>query len=107
MPKITFIHHDGGTVIVDATSGTTVMQSAMLADVPGIVAECGGSMMCATCHVYVHKDWTHKVGHRSEMEDEMLESTSEPCRPTSRLSCQITVTNELDGLTVETPRTQL
>lgn len=107
MPKVTFVHNDGTDDIVDAAPGTTLMQTAMLGDVPGIVAECGGSMMCATCHVYVHEDWIEQVGERSEMEEEMLESTSEPCGPTSRLSCQITVSEGLDGLIVDTPRTQL
>ncbi|SEB79355.1 2Fe-2S iron-sulfur cluster-binding protein [Rhodococcus koreensis] len=107
MPKVTFIHNDGTDDVVDASPGTTLMQTAMLGDVVGIVAECGGSMMCATCHVYVHEDWMEKVGERGEMEEEMLESTSEPSRPTSRLSCQITVSEDLDGLIVETPRTQL
>ena len=107
MPKVTFLHNDGTEDVVDTDPGTSLMQAAMLGGVAGIVAECGGSMMCATCHVYVSEDWMEKIGGRSEMEEDMLESTAEPCRPNSRLSCQISVSEDLDGLIVETPRTQL
>ncbi|GAA4641434.1 2Fe-2S iron-sulfur cluster-binding protein [Gordonia humi] len=107
MPKITFTDRNNGDLIVDAVSGESVMQAAMLGGVSGIVAECGGSMMCATCHVYVHDDWIGRTGERNEIEEEMLESTAEPAQPNSRLSCQITMSDELDGLIVETPRSQL
>ncbi|WP_009478417.1 2Fe-2S iron-sulfur cluster-binding protein [Rhodococcus sp. JVH1] len=107
MPKVTFRHSNGTEDVIDATPGTSLMQNAMLSDVPGIVAECGGSMMCATCHVFVKEDWLEQVGEPGDLEQEMLESTTEPRQPSSRLSCQITVAEDMDGLIVETPRTQI
>ncbi|MFJ9173703.1 2Fe-2S iron-sulfur cluster-binding protein [Streptomyces sp. NPDC102360] len=107
MPKIHFHNVDGGEDTVEADAGTSVMQAAMVHDVPGIVAECGGSMMCATCHVYVDPDWAERLQPCGEVEDEMLESAASPRQESSRLSCQITMTDELDGLVVHTPEAQL
>ncbi len=105
MPKITFIEHDGTTRTVEAQIGSTVMETALKADVIGIVAECGGSCTCATCMVYVDEAWVDKVGARSEEEEDQLDFAFD-VRPTSRLSCQIKVAPELDGLVVHTPARQ-
>jgi len=105
MPKITYIEHDGKKHTVDAAVGTTVMENAIKNGVPGIVAECGGACSCATCHVHVDEAWTEKVGQPSPMEEDMLDFAFD-VRPTSRLSCQIKVTDELDGLVVHTPAQQ-
>jgi 2Fe-2S ferredoxin len=105
MPKITYIEHDGTARTVEAEVGSTVMETALKNDVPGIVAECGGSCTCATCLVHVGEEWTEKVGERSEEEEDQLDNAFD-VRPTSRLSCQITVTEGLDGLVVHTPSYQ-
>lgn len=105
MPKITFIEHDGTSRTVDAETGSTVMETAIRNGVPGIEAECGGACSCATCHVHVDDAWTEKVGKPSPMEEDMLDFAFD-VRPTSRLSCQIKVTDELDGLIVRTPEQQ-
>jgi ferredoxin, 2Fe-2S len=105
MPKITFIEHGGKKHTVDAPLGTTVMENAIRNGVPGIVAECGGACACATCHVHVDEAWKEKVGPPSPMEEDMLDFAFD-VKPTSRLSCQIKVTDELDGLVVHTPAQQ-
>jgi len=105
MPKITFIEHDGTAHTVDAELGATVMEVALKNDVGGIVAECGGSCTCATCLVHVDGAWSDKVGTRSEEEEDQLDFAFD-VRPNSRLSCQITVTDALDGLVVHTPSYQ-
>jgi 2Fe-2S ferredoxin len=105
MPKITYIEHDGTTHTVDAQIGATVMETALKADVTGIVAECGGSCTCATCMVYVDEAWVDKVGTRSEEEEDQLDFAFD-VKPNSRLSCQIKVTEALDGLIVRTPAYQ-
>ena len=105
MPKITYIEHDGTTHTVDAQIGATVMETALKADVTGIVAECGGSCTCATCMVYVDEAWVDKVGTRSEEEEDQLDFAFD-VKPNSRLSCQIKVTEALDGLVVRTPAYQ-
>jgi len=105
MPKITYIEHDGTTRTVEAEVGATVMETALKNDVPGIVAECGGSCTCATCLVHVDEAWTGKVGTRSDEEEDQLDNAFD-VRPNSRLSCQITVSDELDGLIVHTPSYQ-
>ena len=99
MPKITFIDPDGVTHIVEAEIGTTVMETAMQNSVPGSIASCGGSCTGATCHVHVDEDWFPKVSERSAEEEGMLDSAID-VGPTSRLSCQISVVEELDGLKV-------
>jgi 2Fe-2S ferredoxin len=105
MPKITYIEHDGKERTVDAEVGATVMETAIRNSVPGIVAECGGACSCATCHVHVDEAWSEKAGPPSPMEEDMLDFAFD-VRPTSRLSCQIKVTDELDGLIVRTPAQQ-
>jgi ferredoxin, 2Fe-2S len=105
MPKITYVEHDGTERTVDAELGATVMETAIRNNVPGIVAECGGACSCATCHVHVDEAWKEKVGPPSPMEEDMLDFAFD-VRPTSRLSCQIKVTEELDGLVVHTPAQQ-
>jgi len=105
MPKITFIDAGGAARIVEAATGSTVMEAAIRNAIPGIEAECGGACACATCHVYVAEDWTQAVGKPQPMEDDMLDFASD-VRPTSRLSCQIKVKAELDGLVVTTPAKQ-
>jgi 2Fe-2S ferredoxin len=105
MAKITFIDAAGAPRTVDAQIGSTVMETAIRNSVPGIDAECGGACACATCHVYVSPEWTETVGPPSQMEEDMLDFAFE-VRPSSRLSCQIKVTSQLDGLVVTTPPKQ-
>jgi 2Fe-2S ferredoxin len=105
MPKITYIEHDGTSRTVEAEIGATVMETAIRNKVPGIVAECGGACSCATCHVHVDEAWIEKVGPPSPMEEDMLDFAFD-VRPNSRLSCQIKVSDELDGLVVRTPERQ-
>ena len=105
MPKITFIEHDGTTHEVEAEVGSTVMEAALKNDIGGIVAECGGGCTCATCLVHVDEAWSPIVGPPSSEEDQMLDAAFE-LKPTSRLSCQIKVTEALDGLIVFTPSYQ-
>ncbi|GAB4238278.1 MAG: 2Fe-2S iron-sulfur cluster-binding protein [Methyloligellaceae bacterium] len=105
MPKITFIEHDGTEHVVDAEVGMTVMEAAIKNQIPGIEAECGGACSCATCHVYVDEAWRAKTGEPEEMEEDMLDFAFD-VRPESRLSCQIKVTEDLDGLVVRIPEKQ-
>jgi 2Fe-2S ferredoxin len=105
MPKITFVAHDGTNFEVEADNGSTVMENAIKNAVPGIEAECGGACACATCHVYVDDAWTDKAGGPEAMEEDMLDFAYD-VQPTSRLSCQIKVTDELDGLVVKVPERQ-
>jgi 2Fe-2S ferredoxin len=105
MPKITYIDKDGSSRTVEGEGGSTVMETAIKNAVPGIEAECGGACACATCHVYVDDAWREKTGEPSAMEQDMLDFAFD-VRPTSRLSCQITVKDELDGLVVHTPARQ-
>jgi 2Fe-2S ferredoxin len=105
MPKIIFIEPGGARREIDAPAGTTVMEAAVQNQVHGILALCGGACACATCHVYVGAAWSAKVGPREEMEEGMLEAAWQP-RENSRLSCQIHVSAELDGLEVTVPEQQ-
>lgn len=105
MAHITYIGNDGTPYEVDAEDGSTVMENAIRNNVPGIVAECGGACACATCHVYVDEAWTEIVGRPEPMEEDMLDFASD-VRPNSRLSCQIRVRDELDGLVVRVPERQ-
>jgi len=105
MPKVTFIDPDGTRRAVEAPLGWTVMEAAVKNDVPGIEAECGGACACATCHVYVDEAWMDAVGSAEPMEADMLDFASD-LRPNSRLSCQIKITPDLDGLIVTTPERQ-
>jgi 2Fe-2S ferredoxin len=105
MTKITFIDAAGQARTVEAEDGSTVMETALKNAVPGIEAECGGACACATCHVYVDESWVERLGKAAQMEEDMLDFAFD-VRPTSRLSCQIKVRPELDGLTVSTPEKQ-
>jgi 2Fe-2S ferredoxin len=105
MPTITFIEHDGVVHTVEAELGATVMETALRNDISSIVAECGGGCTCATCHVYVDEAWMEKAGAPNAQEESELDAAFD-VRPNSRLSCQIKVTAELDGLVVRTPSYQ-
>jgi 2Fe-2S ferredoxin len=105
MAKITFIQPDGTQQTVAAEPGMTVMEAARKELIPGIEAECGGACSCATCHVYVDEAWRDKVGPPSQMEEDMLDFAFD-VRPSSRLSCQIKVSDGLDGLVVTVPEKQ-
>jgi len=105
MPKITYIEHSGKEHVIEVASGTSVMEGAVKHSIPGIDADCGGACACATCHVYVDDAWFAKTGSPSGMEQSMLDFASE-IAPTSRLSCQIKVSPELDGLVVRMPKSQ-
>src|SRR5204863_3539615 len=105
MAKITYIEHDGTEHVIDVKNGLSVMEGAVKNNVPGIDADCGGACACATCHVYVDVAFRELVGGPSAMEESMLDF-AENVEPNSRLSCQIKVTDALDGLTVRTPENQ-
>jgi ferredoxin, 2Fe-2S len=105
MPKITYIDASGNARTVEGTLGYTVMEMAVRNDISGIEGECGGACACATCHVYVSPEWQDKVGKLERMEEDMLDFAFD-VRPNSRLSCQIRVTEALDGLVVHTPARQ-
>ena len=105
MAKITYIEHDGTEHTVEVKNGLSVMEGAIRNNVPGIDADCGGACACATCHVYVDEAWREKVGPPSPMEEDMLDFGVD-VRENSRLSCQIKVTDDLDGLVVRTPERQ-
>ena len=105
MPKITYIDPEGTSRTIDGEIGSTVMETAIKNNVPGIEAECGGACACATCHVYVEEAWRATVGEPSPMEEDMLDFGYD-VKPSSRLSCQIKITEELDGLIVRTPARQ-
>ncbi len=107
MPKITFVAHDGATTTVDEPDGVSVMQAAQNAGLTGIVAECGGSMMCATCHVYVREPWAAQLPAMNATEHEMLTMTVSERKPTSRLSCQIVISAALHGIIVDVPEKQV
>ena len=106
MPKLTFIQADGSSSEIEAVRGSSVMETAIDNDVDGIVAECGGACSCATCHVYVAEEWLAKLTPPDPQEDGMLDCVLDR-QPNSRLSCQIRVTDELDGLVVTVPEAQI
>ena len=105
MPKITYISEDKKTNTVEVQNGLTVMEGAIQNDIPGIDADCGGGMSCATCHVYVNEEWLDKLPKKEDGEEDMLDMAFEP-KKNSRLSCQLIVSDELDGLIVNTPSKQ-
>ncbi len=105
MTKITYIEHNKKSHTVEVAKGLTVMEGAVENNIPGIDADCGGGMACATCHVYVKEEWFNKVNKKSEGEDDMLDQAYEPNKY-SRLSCQISVTDDIDGLIVNLPEKQ-
>ena len=105
MPKINYINSEGSLKTIEVENGLSVMEGAIQNDIPGIDADCGGSMACATCHVYVEENWLNKLPKPEDAEIDMIDMAYEP-KKNSRLSCQLIVTNELDGLTVTTPAKQ-
>jgi 2Fe-2S ferredoxin len=106
MPQVTYVSHDGKSTTLDVPLGTSVMQAATLQGIDGIVAECGGSCMCATCHVYVNEEQLSKLPEMELGEDAMLDGTASPRKSNSRLSCQLVMTPEMEGLVVTMPETQ-
>ena len=105
MPKITYIEDNGKSHQIDVANGLTVMEGAIQNNIPGIDADCGGSMACATCHVYVKEDWFNRLPKKENGEEDMIDMAYEPNK-FSRLSCQITVSDEIDGLIVQLPKKQ-
>jgi len=107
MINLTFITASGEKIAAKAEAGDNIMETAIENDIEGIVAECGGSMMCATCHVYVDEAFASKLPEREEAETEMLECAATECKPNSRLSCQVEITPELEGMIIHLPETQI
>ena len=107
MAKITYIEHNGTEHVVDVAKGLTVMEGARDNNIPGIEADCGGACACSTCHVYVDLAWVDKVPAIDDMEEDMLDFAFEPNPDRSRLTCQIKVTDALDGLIVQMPEKQI
>jgi 2Fe-2S ferredoxin len=105
MPKITYIEHNGKSHEIEVANGLTVMEGAVQNNIPGIDADCGGSCACATCHVYIKDEWFDKISKKESAEEDMLDMAFEP-EKMSRLSCQITVSDSLDGLVVKMPSKQ-
>ncbi len=106
MPKITYIEHGGAEHVVDVAAGKTLMEGGRDNAIPGIAADCGGACACSTCHVYVDESWVEKLSPIAEMERDMLEFAVDPDDRLSRLSCQIKITEALDGLIVKMPQFQ-
>ena len=106
MAKITYIENNGTSHTVDVAEGLTVMEGAVQNNIPGIDADCGGGMACATCHVYVKDEWFDKINKKIEGEDDMIDQAYEP-KKSSRLSCQIQVSSDIDGLEVHLPEKQI
>ena len=105
MPKITYIEHNGKSHTLEVANGLSVMEGAVQNNIPGIDADCGGSMACATCHVYVKEEWFNKLPKKEDCEEDMLDMAFEP-KKNSRLSCQLMVSDQLDGLVVQLPEKQ-
>ena len=105
MPKITYIEDNGTSHTLEVPNGITVMEGAVQNNIPGIDADCGGGMACATCHVYVKEEWFNKLPKKEDGEEDMLDMAFEP-KKNSRLSCQIIVSDEIDGLEVDIPSKQ-
>ena len=106
MPKITYIEHNGKSHTIEVSNGLSVMEGAVQNNIPGIDADCGGSMACATCHVYVKEEWFNKLPKKEDGEDDMLDMAFEP-KKNSRLSCQLMVTDQIEGLVVNLPEKQV
>ena len=107
MPKITYIEHSGTEHTVDVAVGLTVMEGARDNNIPGIEADCGGACACSTCHVYVDENWADRLPQKDAMEEDMLDFAWNPDPKTSRLTCQVKVTADLDGLIVRMPEKQI
>ena len=106
MPKITYIEHGGKSHTIQVSNGLSVMEGAVQKNIPGIDADCGGSMACATCHVYVKEEWFNKLPKKEDGEEDMLDMAFEP-KKNSRLSCQLMISDQLDGLVVNLPEKQV
>ena len=106
MPKITYIEHNGKSHTIEVSNGLSVMEGAVQNNIPGIDADCGGSMACATCHVYVKEEWFNKLPKKEDGEEDMLDMAFEP-KKNSRLSCQLMVTDQFEGLVVNLPKKQV
>ncbi len=106
MPRITYKQHDGTEHVVEVEPGTSVMQGALNNGISGVVAECGGSMACATCHVYVDDAWLDRLPEADEMENQMLDCVAAERRANSRLGCQVNVSDEVSGMIIRIPETQ-
>ncbi len=107
MARITYIEHNGTEHVVEVANGLTVMEGARDNNIPGIEADCGGACACSTCHVYVHPDWVAKLPPRDEMEEDMLDFAFQTDAERSRLTCQLKVSDALDGLVVQMPEKQI
>lgn len=105
MPKITYIDHEGTSRDIEGKVGASIMETAVQNMIPGIDADCGGACACATCHVYVDETWLGKLPEKDDMEDSMLDF-AEDVRDNSRLSCQLIISDKLDGIVVTTPEVQ-
>ena len=105
MPKITYIEHNGKSHVVEVANGLSVMEGAVQNNIPGIDADCGGSCACATCHIYINEQWFDKLPNKENAEEDMLDMAFEPNK-FSRLGCQITITDELNGMVVKMPSKQ-
>ena len=105
MPKITYLNKSGGSETVEVENGLSVMEGAVQNNIPGIDADCGGALCCATCHVYVKEEWLNKLEKKEDAEEDMLDLAIEP-KKNSRLSCQLIVSDSLEGLIVTTPDKQ-
>ena len=106
MSKITYIEHSGKSHTIEVPNGLSVMEGAVQNNIPGIDADCGGSMACATCHVYVKEEWFNKLPKKEDGEEDMLDMAFEP-KKNSRLSCQLMVSDQLDGLVINLPEKQV
>ena len=106
MPKITYIEYEGKSHTIEVANGLSVMEGAVQNNIPGIDADCGGSMACATCHVYVKEEWFSRLPKKEDGEEDMLDMAFEP-KKNSRLSCQLMVSDQLDGLVVNLPEKQV
>jgi len=106
MPKITYIENNGKSHTIEVANGLSVMEGAVQNNIPGIDADCGGSMACATCHVYVKEEWFNKLPKKEDGEEDMLDMAFEP-KKNSRLSCQLMISDQLDGLVVNLPEKQV
>ncbi len=107
MAKITYVEHNGKEHVVEVANGLTVMEGARDNNIPGIEADCGGACACSTCHVYVDEAWVEKLPAKDDMEEDMLDFAYQPDPATSRLTCQLKITDDLDGLRVKMPEKQI
>jgi len=105
MAKVTYIEHNGKSHTIEVSNGLSLMEGAVQNNIPGIDADCGGSCACATCHIYVNENWLSKLPNKEQAEEDMLDMAFEPGK-FSRLACQITVTDDLDGVIVKMPSKQ-